>query len=273
MTVITPPPVATPGIAVPKQVSISAVVASTSLHAAILHDSEALRATDPTMERFKTAARQNIARWYAASAKLYPRDGARAVEVYDPAARAFVPHEASTDDDPIVDVPGPFAYFLSTVNVDRLEPQFRITPRGRDASAALDVVVVRPLRDPACAMESEETRAAFAEKATEVLMGAYKDGAHIALRYDESGKIVTEGMGPTVVEYLRCGRWEWEPVSLVVVRARLLRKFIHSQQDDIDERAHFVCADGDILLIPKGGRAVCTAATPMSSATGFALYV
>ena len=60
-------------------------------------------------------------------------------------------------------------------------------------------------------------------------LGKIVDGAHIALRYDESGKIVTEGMGPTVVEYLRCGRWEWEPVSLVVVRARLLRELINSR--------------------------------------------
>ncbi|RPD65789.1 hypothetical protein L226DRAFT_529933 [Lentinus tigrinus ALCF2SS1-7] len=243
----------------PRQVSISAVVASTALHASILHDSEALRASDPSMERFKTAAMQNITRWYAASVKLFPREGAGFVEVFDPAAQAFVPHEASTEDDPIVDLAGPFAYFLSTVNVDRLEPKFRIAPRGRDVlapegkSAALDVVIVRPMRDPSYEMESEEARAKFAGKAGAVLGAAYQDGAHVNLRYDEIGKIVAEGTGPTVVEYIRCGGWEWEP-------------------DDIDERAHFVCADGDILTIPSGGKAKCTAATPMSDNTGFALY-
>ncbi len=43
-------------------------------------------------------------------------------------------------------------------------------------------------------------------------------------------------------------------------------------QDDTDERAHFVCADGDILTIPAGGKARSTAATPMNDHAGFALY-
>ncbi|TFK93165.1 hypothetical protein K466DRAFT_479245 [Polyporus arcularius HHB13444] len=262
VTVLSAAPVRTPGLPQgPPQVSISAVVASTALHASILHDSEALRASDPSMGRFKTAAMQNITRWYGASVKLFPREGAGVVEVFDPAAQAFVPHEASTEDEPIVDLSGPFAYFLSTVNVDRLEPKFRISPRGRDVlvpegrrSAALDLVMVRPWRDPSYEMDSEEARARFAEKAAAVLGAAYQDGAHVNLRYDESGKIVAEGTGPTVVEYIRCGGWEWEP-------------------DDIDPRAHFVCADGDILTIPNGGKARCTAATPMSDTTGFAIYV
>ena len=223
VTVLSAPPVATPGLpAVPKQVSISAVVTSTALHASILHDSEALRASDPSIERFKTAARQNITRWYAASTKLYPREGAGVVEVYDPETNSWVPHEQSTEDEPIVDLNGPFAYFLSTVNVDRLEPAFRITPRGRDVlspkenTAALDVVIVRPMRDPSYEMDSDASRAAFAEKAGAVLGAAYQDGAHVALRYDEDGKIVAEGDGPTVVEYIRCGAWEWEPVSRLI---------------------------------------------------------
>ena len=220
VTVLSAPPVAAPGQPQPpRQVSISAVVASTALHASILHDSEALRASDPSMNRFKTAALQNITRWYAASVKLFPREGAGVVEAWDPAAQAFAPHEASTEDDPIVDMPGPFAYFLSTVNVDRLEPKFKIAPRGRDVlapegkSAALDVVIVRPMRDPSYDMDSEEARAKFAEKAGAVLGAAYQDGAHVNLRYDEDGKIVADGTGTTVVEYIRCGGWEWEPVS------------------------------------------------------------
>ncbi|KAH9857748.1 ATP-NAD kinase-like domain-containing protein [Lenzites betulinus] len=258
VNVISPPRVRAPAKAEPPQVSISAVVASTALHASILHDSEALRASDPSMGRFKTAAMQNITRWYYASIKLYPRTGTEVVEVYDPETKSFVPHEASSPDDPIVDLIGPFAYFLSTVNVDRLEPAFRITPKAKEvladgSSAALDVVIVRPMRDPAYTMDSEEARKAFSEKAVAVLGAAYQDGAHIALRYDEDGKVITEGDGPTVVEYVRCGGWEWEP-------------------DDVDERAHFVCADGDILTIPRGGKATCTAATPVNDHTGFALY-
>lgn len=227
VSVFSPPPVITPGVAhPPPQVSISVVVASTSLHASILHDSEALRASDPSMERFKTAARQNITRWYAASVKLFPREGPGVVEVYDPSLGTFIPHQFSSEDEPIVDLGGPFAYFLSTVNVDRLEPAFRITPKAKDVlspqekSAALDVIIVRPSRDPAYEMDSEGARAAFAEKAGAVLGAAYQDGAHIALRYDTQGKITTEGTGPTVVEYVRCGGWEWEPVSRFNVRLR-----------------------------------------------------
>ncbi|KAI0735660.1 ATP-NAD kinase-like domain-containing protein [Earliella scabrosa] len=238
VTVLSAPPITSPGQQHPsKRVAISAVVASTALHASILHDSEALRASDPSIERFKTAGHQNITCWYHAS-------------IYDPASRAFVQHESSTEDEPIVDLEGPFAYFLSTVNADRLEPAFKITPRGKDVtsprekSAALDVVIVRPTQNPKYEMDSEETRAVFVEKAGAVLGAAYQDGAHVT----------TEGTGPTVVEYVRCGGWEWEP-------------------DDIDERAYFVCADGDILTIPKGGKATCTAATPMGDTTGFALYV
>lgn len=226
VSVISPPPVATPGLPLaPKKVCISAVVVSTSLHASILHDSEALRASDPSIERFKKAAQQNITRWYSASVKLFPREGAGVVEVYDPTSGRFVPHESSTEDEPIVDLEGPFVYFLSTVNVDRLEPAFRITPKGKEVlapndkpEAALDVVIVRPTRDPAYEMVSEETRAAFAEKAGAVLGAAYQDGAHINLRYDESGKPVTDGNGPTVVEYIRCGGWEWEPVRRALLR-------------------------------------------------------
>ncbi|KAI1790700.1 ATP-NAD kinase-like domain-containing protein [Ganoderma leucocontextum] len=261
VSVLSGPPVTSPGLPpAPKQISISAVVTSTALHASILHDSEALRASDPTMDRFKTAAAQNITRWYSASVKLYPSQSTGVVQVYDPPTNTWVTHQQTTDDDPILDLNGPFAYFLSTVNVDRLEPQFRISPRGRDVltpkdgSAVLYVVIVRPMRDPTFQMDSESTRVAFAEKAAAVLGAAYRDGAHIALRYDQNGKVVADGDGPTVVEYLRCGAWEWEP-------------------DVTDARAHFVCADGEILLIPNGGKVTCTAATPMSDTTGFSLYV
>ena len=222
VSVLCGPPITSPSLpSVPKQLSISAVVTSTALHASILHDSEALRVSDPTMERFKTAAAQNITRWYSASVSLYPSQGAGLVQAYDPATNAWVTHPQSTDDEPIVDLEGPFAYFISTVNVDRLEPQFRISPRGRDVlgpkdgAAALHVVIVRPMRDPSFEMDSEPTRLAFAEKAAAVLGAAYQDGAHIALRYDQNGKVVAEGDGPVVVEYLRCGAWDWEPVGII----------------------------------------------------------
>lgn len=250
LTTLVPPPRA----AAPAHTAVSAVVASTALHASILADSEALRASDPSLARFHTAAAQNIARWYAAAATLLPLRASGAVERWDPAARAFAPHPHGT---PTVDVPGPFAYFLSVVNVDRLEPAFRIAPAARvdpPRGAALDVVIVRPRRDPAVELDSDETRAAFAEKLKAVLGAAYQDGAHLLLRYAEDGSLTTEGDGPLVVEYVRCGGWEWEP-------------------DAIDDKAHLVCADGDIHEIPKGGKATCNAVAPKDENSGFAVYV
>ncbi|KZT66874.1 hypothetical protein DAEQUDRAFT_674296 [Daedalea quercina L-15889] len=241
----------------PPRVAVSAVVASTSLHASILADSEALRAELPGLERFQRAAALNLARWYAASATFFPTEAAGVVQVYDPAARAFVPHQNSTEDDPIVDLAGPFAYFLSVVNVDRLEPKFRIAPLWRDVTpegAALDVVVVRPERDPSTRMDSEETREMFSEKLKGILGGAYQDGAHVGLTYADDGSVWDNGEGWSVVEYFRCGGWEWVP-------------------DDIDERAHLVCADGEIHEIKKGGRATCTAVIPSDDKSGFAVYV
>ena len=72
--------------------SISVVVASTSLHASILHDSEALRAAHPGIERFKIAAQQNISRWYDAEVRLLPASASMPVQMYDPSRREFVPY-------------------------------------------------------------------------------------------------------------------------------------------------------------------------------------
>ena len=207
----------------PPRVAVSAVVASTALHASILADSEALRAEVPGLERFQRAAAQNLTRWYAASVTFFPTAAAGVVQVYDPATRAFVPHPSSTDDDPLVDVAGPFAYFVAVVNVDRLEPKFRIAPLWRDVKpegAAMDVVVLRPERDPSTRMDSQEMREAFSEKLKGVLGGAYEDGAHVGLTYAEDGCVRDNGEGWSVVEYFRCGGWEWEPVSAHIVCLR-----------------------------------------------------
>lgn len=237
------------------KVVVSAVVTSTALHASILHDSESLRKEVPDIERFKVAARNNITQWYSSHVKLLPTSSARAVEIYDPDKKTFVTHEES-DDHGIVDVYGPFAYFLSTVNVDRLEPAFRITPLASDfvsSEVSLDLVMVRPHRDPTFVMDTIEARNAFAEKSNAVLTAAYQDGNHINLRYTDDGKITSEGTGPTVIEYIRCRGWEWIP-------------------DDVDEKAHLLCSDGAIFSIVKGGRAACRAASPADGA-GFLIYV
>jgi Diacylglycerol kinase catalytic domain len=197
--------------------AIAAVVTSTAMHATILRDSESLRAEIPSIDRFKVAARNNITKWYKSFVKLFPSQLNGLVEIYDPSLKEFVPHPASDHGDPIVDLDGPFAYFLSTVNVDRLESAFRITPLVSAiprTGAFMDVVVIRPMRDPTVHLDSPEARANFAEKSGASLVAAYNDGDHINLRYDVDGKVTFEGDGATLVEYFRCGGWEWEPVWL-----------------------------------------------------------
>ncbi|KAH9967925.1 ATP-NAD kinase-like domain-containing protein [Russula dissimulans] len=219
---------------------LSVVVTSTALHAAILHDSEALRASVPGIERFKLAAAQNATTWYRARARLLPP-----VQRYDLAAGAFVAvavaAAAAEGEDPLeleLGLPGPFVYFLSTVNVDRLEPLFRIAPLQRALppppdARTMDVLVVRPLRDPSLEGKSgQEEREGFKDTVWNVIGAAYKDGAHIDARYNsKDGK--SDGL--PVVEYFRVGGWEWIP-------------------EEDDEKAHLLCADGSIFKAPRGGK-------------------
>lgn len=139
---------------------ISAVVTSTSLHASILHDSETLRAAHPGLERFKMAAEQNIANLYYARVQLLPipaptppelssSDAVPPLQLYDPTSDKFVPHPSLAPDNPGAHAAlgGPFAYFLSTVNVDRLEPAFRITPLAASHApppSSMDLLIIRP---------------------------------------------------------------------------------------------------------------------------------
>jgi hypothetical protein len=196
--------------------TMSAVVISTAAHASILRESESLRDEIPGIERFKVAAQRNLVTWFNSSVKLLPASGATTVQIYDPERKIFVNHPESRGSDLAVHLEGPFSYFLATVNVDRLEPAFRITPLASThppTEPSFDIVVVRPKRDPSLQLDDEKGRIAFAAKATTIYHTAYRDGAHVNLRYDKGGAIVTEGDGPTVVEYIRCGAWEWVPVS------------------------------------------------------------
>jgi len=244
-------------VPVREKATVSAVVTSTALHASILLDSEVLRKQIPSMERFKVAAHQNITRWYDGCAKLFPSKSTGVVEIWNPFDNEFVPHAESDEDDPYVDIDGPFAYFLSAVNVDRLEPAFQIAPlvtAEPRAGAFLDVVVIRPYRDTSLSgLEAEEERKRFAEKSGAVWCAVYQSGNHINLRYDQTGKVVSDGEGELVVEYFRCGGWEWVP-------------------DTEDEKAHLLCNDGHISTIPKGGKAKTMAAAP-SEESGFIVYV
>ncbi|TFK55335.1 hypothetical protein OE88DRAFT_1710950 [Heliocybe sulcata] len=225
----------------------SAVVTSTALHASILHDSEALRASLPGIERFKVAAQQNITRWYYGSVILH-----EPLQVYDPASASLVSYTKDKT------LQGPFAYFLSTINVDRLEPLFRITPLASShppppSAPSLDVVILRPMRDPAVTSDTQDDREIFAQKAGRILGEAYNDGNHVSLRYAEDRQPVTDGDGETVVEYFRCGGFEWIP-------------------DETDERAHLLCADGAIFTIPRSSRATCSAVASTDNGVRFSVY-
>jgi len=234
---------------------VSAVVTSTSLHASILHDSEALRKEIPGIDRFKVAAQQNGKRWYKASLRLLPGSSSAVVQIYDPASCAFVNHSESTVESPIVNLEGPFMYFVSAVNVDRLESEFRITPLARtlpSRGATCDIVIVRPLRDPSVGGDNEQAKDHYVDKIWKVMRSAYADGTHVNLSYGDKGEILDEGNGTPVVEYVRCGGWEWIP-------------------DDEDGRAHLLCSDGDILTIEGGGRAVSLATLPDND-MGIAVY-
>ncbi|KAH0830467.1 ATP-NAD kinase-like domain-containing protein [Lanmaoa asiatica] len=193
----------------------SIVVTSTALHAAILKDSEKLRQEIPGTERFKVAAQQNITRWYTSHVELLPIPSSGVVHTYDPQKGEFVPLGDSDANHSALNVHGPFAYFLSTVNVDRLEPEFRINPmisKSPPMDASMDVVMVRPQRDPTFTLDTPQAREKFAEKIVAVLTTAYQDGNHINLHYSENGNITESGDGNTVVECYRCGGWEWIPV-------------------------------------------------------------
>lgn len=239
----------------------SVVVTSTALHAAILEDSEKLREKIPGIERFKVAAQQNITKWYASRVKLLPIPSSGIVHIYDPRKGDFVLPDDSNAGHSALDVHGPFAYFLSTVNVDRLEPEFRINPmisKSSTMDTSMDVVMVPPQRDPTFTLDTLQAREKFAEKTVAVLTTAYQDGNHINLRYSENGDITENGDGNTVVECFRCGGWEWIPVRCSC--SCLLSVTDIPLKDETDEDAHLLCADGTIFEIEKGGRATCRAA-------------
>ncbi|KAF5391842.1 hypothetical protein D9757_001628 [Collybiopsis confluens] len=211
----------------------SSVVVSTSIHASILHDSEALRATIPGTERFKVAAKQNGTKWYNSHVKLLPVASLRVVQLYDPDTKSFINHPDADDNDP-----------WPVIDIDEYHA-FGGYVRCNDRSA-----VFRSYHFDGYS----RAREAFANKVWAILQGAYQDGAHVNLSYDDKGQITTEQTdNPYAVEYIRCGGWEWIP-------------------DDLDDDAHLVCCDGAISTIEKGGRAVCVAATPDKNA-GFLVHV
>jgi len=227
---------------------LSVVVTSTSLHASILDTAYRLKAQRDIVgvERFKVAAMENISNWYYSSVELRPLpsgEGHNCLK-YDSATRRFEPWAETS-------LEGPFEYFLSTVNVDRLEPDFCIAPlqsripgdSGNNQSH-MDLVIIRPYRSPKLKgrQDNEENRKAFEEISIAALGHAYKDGAHVDLQYTADGSYTLSDGVEQIVEYFRCGGWEWTP----------------ERGDDL---AKLVCADGTIIAIPAGGKAVCTLLT------------
>ena len=181
----------------------------------ILRDAEALRDAHPGIERFKITAQQNINNQSNATLSL-PKTS----QIYDPNTHSFnaLPNGSNEP----FHATGPFAYFLTTINVDRLEKSFLITPLANTLPASesvFDIVVVQPTRAPKRTLED----VIYASKLVTLLGGAYDKGKHVGMRYvkkdeDESvyiGKF-EEGKGAFAEEYYRANSWEWKPVSAVL---------------------------------------------------------
>ncbi|THH10856.1 hypothetical protein EW145_g1060 [Phellinidium pouzarii] len=214
----------------------SGIVTSTSLHASILDQSEKLRKEIPDISRFKVAAQNNIARWYHSNVLLRPtKEGL--VSIYDNSSGSFVPYSGDNNDPSRPTMYGPFSYFLSTVNVDRLEPSFVIAPLHSTASPdtdSMDIVIVRPRRDPTVLSDTDDDHARFAEKTISMLGAAYRKGSHVKLRYTGDGTVNEESKPiHSFVEYVRCGGWEWAP-------------------EEFDDDAHLLCADGTMFRVRSG---------------------
>ena len=187
------------------QTIYSAIVTSTSLHASILHDSEILRDEIPDLERFKVAAKNNITRWYNSDVVLLSAENG-GVSRYNTRTRDFELVQNETESTEGLHIKGPFTYFTSTVNVDRLEPSFMISSLQSKlpaATACMEIIALRPLRYPSIQGDTPKERENYAEITTAVLSAAYR-GEHADLTL----KAGAEG----IAEYFRCDGWKWIPV-------------------------------------------------------------
>ncbi|CAD6570227.1 MAG: hypothetical protein TREMPRED_005672 [Tremellales sp. Tagirdzhanova-0007] len=216
----------------------SHIVCSTSLHAAILSTSETLRASHPGLERFGLAAKANLGVFFHASVRLIPPPDGRVTQ--------YNPHTQSWVDLAVYDLQGPFTYLLSTTTAPRLEPTFVIAPLltkypPLSTDLSMDLVILRPLRDPRVRAESTlaQQEEVWKLRAGEVLGQAYNNGAHVDLTYMKGGGANTEirGTGEVVVEYFRCAGFDWTPT------------------DAAHEPSHLVCADGSLHTVTQGGTA------------------
>lgn len=194
---------------------ITTVVSSAALHAAILHDAEALRHSHPGVERFKIAAHQNANVWWDGQLRLLGKP-----TVYSTASKDWqpLPDDART-------LTGPYSYFVSSL-ISRFETNFVVAPLRspvhplEPTAPSLDLVLIRPLRRPATRRDWEtvgadgekqgSVRTDFVGKVWEVTGGMYDGGKHIDFQYDTDGEYGSVG----IVEYIRCEGFEWQPVSV-----------------------------------------------------------
>ena len=194
----------------------SHIVLSTSLHAALLSDSESLRAEYPGIERFKVAAEKNLPIAFTASAYLKGP-----VLQYSPEKKEFVEPFTTDEKDGQHILQGPFNYFLSVTLADRLEPTFVIAPTRAshppgESYSTMDLIVLRPERDPVVrqAGDDEERAAARAKRLGEAMGWAYQNGKHIDMTYVTGGNGETKegGLGEVVCEVFRCTGFKWIPM-------------------------------------------------------------
>jgi len=93
----------------------------------------------------------------------------------------------------------------------------------------MDLVIVRPFRHPLLkeGKDDEANRKKFVDTSIAVLQHAYKDGAHVDLRYGKDGTAQEDGDGEPLVEYFRCSGWEWIPKE----EDRLAQLFVCGRDD------------------------------------------
>ncbi|KAI3488828.1 hypothetical protein L1887_47027 [Cichorium endivia] len=176
---------------------VAHLVTSHALHAAILHDADTatMRARHTGIERFKAAAALNATRWTHATLTLHPLPGG--VQQYSPQTSSF----SRIEEGKLV-LEGPFLY-LNAMLTDRLESAFIPAPLSSALALprdAVDVVVIRPTRDPELAGDPKDGETFAQTRLGPITAGMYAGGTHIDLTYDTT---------LPMVEYFRCAGYDF----------------------------------------------------------------
>ena len=202
---------------------ISHLVTSHALHAAILHDADTpkMRAEHSGIDRFKIAAQLNATKWIDGVVTLHPNPLLDIMQ-YCPATKSFSPLSEKS-----IEMQGPFLY-LNAMLTDRLESSFVPAPLSNCVpKGAVDIVMIRP-GEKYKKMPREEGGKKFAEDwLGKISTGMYSGGTHVDLTYEE---------GDVVVEYFRCGGYEFKP---------------EPRQGNEGDKGRLVCTDGYISLADR----------------------